>query len=193
MENKSERYDRLDYSGPGVSKGLRFAAQMHMAFTNNSRIPRNILVLGAGAGYEIAFLKKCGYNVMGVDLSIPDIPIVKECSIKKDASKLPFKDKEFEWVFSFEMIEHIPYEKSLEVLRESQRVSENFFFSIADDDDPPFHTHINIHPGEFWIAKFKELGFRVTHAQIAPLLLTKIGDQIYITRFKNGMVIRGEC
>jgi len=193
MTDKCERYDRLDYGGPYVSKGLRSAAHLHFWFTTTGSMPENILVIGGGCGYEVVFFKKCGYDVTNVDLTAPEIPMVKECTLEISAEKLPFEDYSFDWVFSCETIEHIPYNTSLKVLKEIKRVGRQFFITIADRDDPPFHTHCNLHPGEHWIGVMRDMGFKIKHAQIAPQYLIKVGQHLPRIEYKDGVLIRGFC
>lgn len=193
MADKCERYDRLDYSGPYVSKGLKTAAYLHLYWTQTNNEPENILVIGGGAGFEVVFFRKCGYDVTNIDLTAPEIPMVKEVTKEISAENLPFKDRSFDWVFSCETIEHIPYNTSLKVLKEIKRVGRNFLLTIADDDDPPFHTHCNIKPGEHWIKVMRDMGFGIKHAQIAANYLIKVGDRIVRTAYKNGVMILGWC
>lgn len=73
---------------------------------------KSLLDIGCGAGQTVSMLSSLGYNVFGVDLS----PLFlgkgrKDATngfafISADAEELPFRDKYFDAVCSFEFIEH---------------------------------------------------------------------------------------
>ena len=61
-----------------------------------------------------------------------------------DGRKLPFKDKQFDWVFSNAVIEHVGYDKDqLFFLNEMLRVSKRVFFTTPNKYFP-VESHSNI-------------------------------------------------
>jgi ubiquinone/menaquinone biosynthesis C-methylase UbiE len=107
---------------------------------------------------------------------------------------MPFKDKEFDLVFCGETLEHIPEDVCLEILKEVQRVSGSFYFTIATHDDAPYNMHINVHPAWWWQRVFGELGFRVIHAQDHPIVPIVYGNGgIMKLRFPDGVTMYGYC
>lgn len=89
-----------------------------------------ILDLGCGMGEFSVFLALQGYDVVGVDMDEKQLKIARTLSeengnvaefIRADATKLPFRDEEFDLVICFDVFEHI--EDLLPVLRELYRVT----------------------------------------------------------------------
>lgn len=134
-------------------------------------------------------MAKQGYEVVGLEYYIPDIKMVKERSVRADAAHMPFKDKTFDMLFSAETMEHIEPDISDDVLREMGRVAGTLFLTIATRDDPPFHSHINIHDGLWWANKFHELGFRCVNIQIPPSLLIKTENTDEVYSWPDGVYI----
>jgi SAM-dependent methyltransferase len=91
---------------------------------------KNILDIGCGYGwFEIYARKQGAKSVTGTELSQADLftakKYVKDAHIRftvGDATKLPFKDKTFDTVVSWEVIEHIPVGTEYIMLSEIARV-----------------------------------------------------------------------
>jgi len=83
----------------------------------------NILEVGAGSGKLMKHLKKEGYHVEGIDIS----PIAAKLSGAKVASatKIPFKDKQFDCVIAISIIEHLSKADGKVFIREAGRVLKN--------------------------------------------------------------------
>ncbi len=161
-------YGELAYGSPNICHGLIRVKQL-MWFRQDLLKDKKILVVGSGVGWEIVTLKKGGYDVTGLDLFIPDVKMVKENSVKGDMAKMPFKDKQFDILLCFEVMEHIKPEMNDIILNECKRVSNMMIFSISIGRDMPYNTHINVHSPNWWIDKFLELGFGIKHLQINPM------------------------
>ena len=158
LYSKDGIYGTFTYGSPFVCKGLKCAAHF-VQFPRHKY--NNILCVGSGNGYEAVWFKKKGYDTTVVELYHPDIPILKGTQIKGYAQDLPFRHKAFDLCFCCEMMEHVPEELNTPILKEAKRVAKEVFFTIADRDDPPYHTHINIHDFSYWYDLFKELGFTI--------------------------------
>lgn len=72
--------------------------------------PRRLLVIGCGAGVEVAHLAQAtGAQVVGIDLEVdpawrrPDVQL-----LRADAQKLPFRDGAFDAVYCYHVLEHVP-------------------------------------------------------------------------------------
>lgn len=88
--------------------------------------PRNILVVGCGSGIEAAILSNLfGAHVVGIDIVGNFDSSANNCVTLKvaDATQMPFSDGEFDFVYSYHALEHIPdYRKALcEMRRVLQR------------------------------------------------------------------------
>ena len=183
-------YGSLTYGSPFVSKGLTCATYVTQSTLCKGK---KILCVGAGNGYEVVKFIKSGYDVTSFEMYHPDVEILKGRQVKGYAQDLPFEDKEFDLYFCCEMMEHVPEELIVPILNEAKRVSKEVFFTIATRDDPPYHTHINIHDLPFWYSKFEKLKFHFKSIQYAgglPLLTT---NGLIISTWKDGIILHAEC
>lgn len=185
-------FGRLDYGGPGVSRGL-----MHSAFiTSTPFILRKIkkaLVIGGGNNYETVLLNKKGIKTYALDLRIPRIKFLKGKSVEGDCVAMPFRDKEFDLVFCTEMMEHVPEESANAVLMEVKRVGHTAYFTIATRDDAPFDTHVNVHDLFYWVNKFDDLGFGIKTAAMNPIVCVNMGGGLMGVSYPDGAQIYAEC
>jgi len=102
--------------------------------------PKSILDVGCAFGYSVARLRKLGYMAMGIDISsyatgkAPDE--VKPYIVCAPAWKMPFEDKQFDFVFSSGMLEHIPVSKLKRTIDEMVRVGSRGLIGVSCKDDP---------------------------------------------------------
>lgn len=90
--------------------------------------PENVLEIGPGAGVFKQVAKLFDVTVETVDID----PNLKPDHVGS-ATSLPFEDNSYDVVCAFQMLEHIPYEKSLEAFKEMVRVSsEAIVISLPD-------------------------------------------------------------
>jgi SAM-dependent methyltransferase len=89
--------------------------------------PRSVLDVGCGWNEFAATARKhlAVTRVVGVDFACPGADVVAA------ATRLPFADKEFDVVTSFDMLEHLPPDEVDAALAEMARVSERFVVSIS--------------------------------------------------------------
>lgn len=120
--------------------------------------PKNVLEIGCAKGFTVKHLREMGVDAYGVDISHyaveqADNPAITLHDITK---KFPFKDGEFDWVISWDVLEHIPLESIPFVISELQRVGKNNFHRIAteSDEDDADTTHVSIYPIEWWRERF---------------------------------------
>ncbi len=183
-------YGTMTYGSPFVAKGLKCAVHM----TQFARKKwKNILCVGAGNGYEAVWFKKQGYNTTILELYHPDVEFLKGHQVKGYAQELPFNDKMFDLYFCCEMMEHVPEDLNVPILKEAKRVSHEVFFTIADRDDPPYHTHINIHNLSYWYDLFVNLGFDIINAQSAGVLPMVGNKTIVLATWGDGTIINAKC
>lgn len=83
--------------------------------------PRNVLVVGCGSGLEAAILSDSfGAQVVGIDIADHFDPFASSKVTLRvaDATQMPFRDGEFDFVYSYHALEHIPdYRKALGEMR----------------------------------------------------------------------------
>jgi hypothetical protein len=187
-------YGDFTYGTPGVSRG--FANALGITQGNAFRFdgPMKILVIGAGSGYEIAVFRSRGHQCFGIDLHVPDVPFMKEYSVKGDASQMPFAEDEFDLVFCGETLEHIPEDVCLEILSEVKRIGKNFYFTIATRDDGKYKMHINVHPAWWWMKTFEECGLVCIHSEDCPFVpILYAGHGLLKLRYRDGVTLYGNC
>ncbi len=188
--SKDGVYSDITYGTPYVSKGFIFAVSLSQG---KPKKPIKILVVGSGNGYELVWFAKQGHDVTGLELYAPEIPYVQERTVIGSALNMPFEDNQFDLVFCTEMFEHVTEEDSEIILREFERVGGEIFVSIATGDDPPYHTHINIHQGWWWAKKFADMGFELFNVEIKPANLLIGGGTIMRLKYSSGVTIRANC
>lgn len=142
---------------------------------------KKVLEIGCSAGYFAKILHERGFNVIATDVS--DYIIRKAKKLHKEilfqkldvAKKINIKGK-FDYIFAFEVLEHLEYpEKALRNVAQKLKKSGVFVFSTPFPTkrslaDP---THINVHDEEWWLRLGKKVGFkrtRLMHATFIPFL-----------------------
>ena len=80
---------------------------------------KHILDIGCNYGN---FLLNCSPNAVGIDLRNEPLRQCSNLVIQASGIDLPFKDSYFEVVFLWDVIEHVPIGKEVELLKEINRV-----------------------------------------------------------------------
>lgn len=142
---------------------------------------KTLLEIGASIGYFSRVFKDRGFNVYGSDIS--SYIVKKAGSIQKDIHffKLDIgkdikKDKKFDYIVAFEVLEH---------LEDPKKALKNIFKMLKDNGTLVFSTpflnkrslsdptHINVHDKFWWLDKGKKAGFekqKVVYATFIPFL-----------------------
>lgn len=115
----SSHIARYQFAGEYVNKNSRFQKS------------EKVLDVACGFGYGTKILHRLtGMKVVGLDLSEAAINYAKKICFKKpvinflvgDARNLPFPDNSFQYIVSFETIEHMHYQDALSMIKELHRV-----------------------------------------------------------------------
>ena len=183
-------YGTLTYGSPYVAKGLKCATHLTQFWNMKGK---KVLCIGSGNGYEAVWFVKKGFDITILELYHPKVEILKGKQIKGYAQDLPFRHKAFDLCFCCEMMEHVPEELNTPILKEAKRVAKEVFFTIADRDDPPYHTHINLHDFSYWYDLFKELGFIIINAQTSGKLPLVAERSIVLATWGDGTIIHAKC
>jgi len=164
------RYNAAYRTGHYLAKNGQMIWEQVFDLYDLSKI-RTVLDVGCGLGTGVAMCRNEGIEAYGIDIAEPAAKywdmanITKFCKVAS-ADQIPFPDSMFDFVVCTEVMEHIPEEGVLDVLREIYRVGSNvFLFTVAlkparykmphDDSEP----HICIKGVEWWTEKMVEAGF----------------------------------
>jgi ubiquinone/menaquinone biosynthesis C-methylase UbiE len=102
---------------------FEFEARFFRELLSESGVtPRRVLVVGCGAGVEVAHIASAtGATVVGVDLDVdPNARSGATALARADARRLPFRDGAFDAVYCYHVLEHVPGPES--AVREAHRV-----------------------------------------------------------------------
>lgn len=186
-------YSLLNYGSPIVNRGLQSAVYYCQRYGTNKKV----LCVGSGNAYEAVWFLMQNADCYVAELYHPQVKILHGRQVKALGQELPFKNKEFDLLFCCETLEHITEKENDRILSEAKRVSNEVFFTIATRDDPPFYSHICIHEGEWWINKFRQMGFDLINAQInaTHTIITQFNGQSVATNlnYGDGVLIHARC
>lgn len=106
----------------------RFASYWHQIREVILCEPRRVLEVGVGNGFVSKYLRGQGVAVTTVDIDASLQP-----DVIADITKLPFPDASYDVVTAYEILEHMPFEKSLAGLSELRRVSSRWVLISLPD------------------------------------------------------------
>ena len=126
--------------------------------------PDNVLDVGCGLGALVNLLRKYGVEAYGID----DAKVLPEKFWKEpyfsiaDAKNLPYKDREFDVVFSSDFFEHIREQDVNKVADEMRRVGKIRIAEIAFETPLTARQskyHVTNKPRDWWEEKL--FGFEI--------------------------------
>lgn len=167
LNRYQEIYKIMDYGCPCVSRGLLWAKYMVDELKKGDKV----LCIGCGNGYEVVEYLLSGMDAYGTEThAVEDVPILEGKILNVVLPGLPFNDKDFDLVHCTEVLEHIPEEITIPFMLDCLRVGKKVLFTTSTKDDPPFCTHINYHPPEWWLARLAELNCNILNFQYNPMV-----------------------
>ena len=118
---------------------------------------QSLIDVGCGRNNFVQWAREQGIEATGVDIASGKADVI--CP----AHSLPFADKQFEYLTSFDMMEHILPQEVDEVLDEFNRVtSKGFLFHIAYRESRVKvfgkQLHLTVEPESWWIEKIEKFG-----------------------------------
>lgn len=121
--------------------------------------PLSIIEAGCGNGLLCKVLSQMELDVTGMD--IVGLEYIYDRTnykfIQKDLTETPyneFKDRQFDYCLSFDVLEHIGEKSIPKILKEWARISNNMLLKVACDGKPPLH--ITVHDRSWWEDKLNE-------------------------------------
>lgn len=122
--------------------------------------PKSVLDVGCGTGASLSYFLENDVEAKGLensDYAIENSP-VKEHIYKHNLNKPYLSDKQYDLVWSFEVIEHIHPKYEATFLNTLVNHSHQILISAAIPGQGG-HGHFNEQEPQYWINKFKELGY----------------------------------
>ena len=131
-------------------------------------LPERILEIGCGYGLCVDFLREEGFEAIGIESSDYIINTVhrgKDYIYKVKGINMPFRDRDFDIVFSTDLLEHIhPYEVD-KALQEQIRLSSGLIVAMICFPEYHIHRndryHLSLRHKEWWITKFELEGAKL--------------------------------
>lgn len=157
-------YRTMHNSHPGyrhVNQGIKTACdwlgllrdkrgEVHNPWTDT---PISVVELGCGNGILCNLLSDMGFDVTGVDIYEGKIVYDRKAYkfIEHDLIELPypFRDNEFDYCLSFDVLEHLSVKEVSPALREMARISRGIFVKVSCHGIPPLHLTVKT-PG-WWL------------------------------------------
>ncbi len=186
IEEERKKYKKI-YDGKGIfGYNKKEAIKQRKKYGHGNKVDENmsyvknispLSIVDIGCGHN-EFIQKCR-NILnikskGVDFACPNAD-VNAC-----ASSLPFEDKEYDLLTSYDMLEHVPEENLHEVFQEFSRISKRFIFIICTS-----HSSITIDEEILHVCNRKPMWWTEKIVKFG----SKIND---ISYKKNKLFIYGE-
>ncbi len=160
--NDIGRYERAKYAQlyKGTYPPTGYAVDLAEFIVNTARRGDRLLDLGCGHGRAVIALRKSEYNCHGVDITLAGLPSTGTRGfVQAPVWNMPFKDNEFDYTFSTDMLEHIPSQTVEASIKEIYRITRvETFHCISTVDDPNYpNVHLTIEPIKWWKEQFNKL------------------------------------
>lgn len=146
-------YSSAQYAGYGHSNHGHGSMPLFLQWQ-----PKSVLDVGCGYNEFCGRLKAriSGIKAIGADFACPG------ADVRATATALPFFDKSFEVVTSFDCLEHLLPEEVEPALREMARVASKFVFSICHRPSvitwEGHNLHPTVQPESWWIEQIIKAG-----------------------------------
>jgi len=148
--------------------GLEDKHMLEALLWNEYFKPKRSLEVGCGAGQRSWVLKKMGVDALGFDISeyiIGASPFNSGNLSQNDVCMFDYSLGDFDFVFTYDLLEHVKYEDLDEALRNiKQYGTKNFLFSIpflGDANLEKDKTHIIKESKEWWEKKISGVGIKI--------------------------------
>lgn len=135
LVNKADMYE---YSSLNPDAFTRFFICKEILKKSFGKTVANILDVGGGSKYfyQSLSLDKLPYKLTVIDILPPEVKNPAYKYVQGDATKMIFKDNNFEAVVSMDVLEHIPDDKKVSFIRECYRVAKDLIIIAGPFDTP---------------------------------------------------------
>ncbi len=178
MKNNWLQVDRNHYGWEYLSRG-RFLLWQKVIDILSDKPFNNVLELGVGPGVIAKIMNSLGKKIVTCDFDIHLNP-----DVLADIRALPFKKESFDLIIALQILEHIPYEDFVKVLKNLNKISKNFVL---------FSVPYNQHHFEFYL-NFKIMKYLFFKGKINNFLQRIFPVHVYmgISRFRTDFSFDGE-
>ena len=142
-------------------------------FIYNKFLPRDVLEFGCARGFIIRWLRRLGVDAHGVDISTYAVSTAPDevkpyLEIGDITNYNPIK--RYDLVLCLETIEHVDPQDTNKIVKCLFDSTEEYCListpitskeGTNDNEKDGDHSHINIHTKDYWVNKFKQVGFEV--------------------------------
>jgi len=125
------------YTGLSYDSKERFISYWHQINEIILLKPVRVLEIGIGSGFVSRYLKEHKLNVTTLDISHDLYP-----NVAGSVLAIPFNDESFDVVSCCEVLEHLPYNKFSNALKEIRRVSQKYVVLSLPDVTTVYRVHI---------------------------------------------------
>lgn len=118
---------------------------------------KKVLIIGCGEGFGIHWLIREGFDAYGLDIvNVLKFPEYKDKFKEATIWKTGYIDKEFDVCIAIDVLEHIPFERVENTIKEIKRISNFFYFGIACREDKCGKLigetlHMTVQPPHWWL------------------------------------------
>lgn len=149
----------------------------------------SVLDLGCGNGYLLeAFGPR--YRIMGVEAALAALefmaPAVRNCAFMHDLTQPGVAVGRYDLVICTEVAEHLPPESEDTLLRTIFNCSKKWLYFSAATPGQGGEGHLNEQTHEYWINRFRALGYRYDEA-LTRSLRSVVGSELSWLR-DNSMI-----
>ncbi len=165
-KSEQEKYAKL-YKSKYPPTG--YSVDLAEFIVNTARRGDRLLDLGCGHGRAVIALRTLGYDCWGVDITLAGLPSTGTRGfVEAPLWTIPYKDNQFEYTFSTDVMEHIPPKMVEAVIKEIYRITRvETFHCVSTVDDPNYpNVHLTIEPIKWWRDQFSRLNLNQVDTHI---------------------------
>ena len=151
--------------------GINFINQNKLNINNKSVALKSLIEFGSGEGHVIKYFRDKGVDCYGTDIAGNSLsyPELDEYRYIMDLGELQDFDKEFEFIFSCDVFEHLPTESIDNLLENMKRAAPKgravvriaLYLDARGQHDITKALHLTVKPSTWWLDKFKEHSIEV--------------------------------
>jgi len=167
---EKRKYDDCWTDSIGYSKSA-CAEPLINAVLKTMKPGDKVLDIGCGDGHTVRGLRAAGVDATGVDITLAAIPDNMQGIVEAPVWNMPFKDNQFDYTVSTDVLEHVPTEMIPKALIEIYRVTKRQSFHVValfDGIRNGVILHMTVKPMEWWTQQFDRIPHKGLAVQVMP-------------------------